>query len=51
MRANSQFPQLDFHQLDTRPYGLRTDNHRLIHVDLHVDGFTVCGKSGLEERF
>ena len=24
MRANSQFPQPDFHRLDTRPYGLRT---------------------------
>ena len=24
MRVYSQFPQPDFHRLDTRPYGLRT---------------------------
>jgi hypothetical protein len=26
MRASSQFPQLDLHQLDTRPYGLRAES-------------------------
>ena len=26
MRANSQFPQPDFHWLDTRPYGLRAES-------------------------
>ena len=28
MRANRQFPQPDFHRLDTRPYGLRTKNSK-----------------------
>ena len=27
--ANNQLPQPDFHRQDTRPYGLRTDRHRL----------------------
>jgi hypothetical protein len=30
---------------------MNTDKQRLIPVDLHVDGFTVCGKGGLEECF
>ena len=28
MRVNSQFPQPDFHRLDTRPYGLQTEAQR-----------------------
>ena len=31
--ANNQLPQPDFHRQDTRPYGLRTDSHRLIEVE------------------
>ena len=33
MRANSQFPQPDFHRLDARPYGLRTE---ITELALHV---------------
>ena len=36
MRAYSQFPPPDFHRLDTRPYGLRTND-----TNYSNDGFQV----------
>ena len=37
MRVHSQFPSLDFHWLDTRPYGLRTKSTKKEEEDKALD--------------